>query len=98
MDSQKKQKRTFGYLQDFKNRALGSSADGTNPPIMKTLLMITVAVTLLVFIMFHPIYLKSGVPMFKYGMTMMLLPPLYFLWAVFKIVSVYVFKMNAGPI
>lgn len=88
-------RRTFGHL---KNKALGMSwPTMSKGDMFKLMLRIVIAVCVLVFVFFHPIYLKSGFPMFKYGATMMLLPPFYFLWAIFKLVSVYLLGMDAGP-
>ena len=82
-DDEKYMQRSFGHL---KNKTLGViSSNG----IFKILLSVAVALSLVIFILFHPIYLKTGVPMFKYGASMMLLPPFYALWAIFKLVTVY---------
>lgn len=82
-DSEKYMKRSFGHL---KNKTLGV----INPAgILRVILSVALALSLVIFILFHPIYLKTGVPMFKYGASMMLLPPFYVLWALFKLITVY---------
>lgn len=82
-DEDKYVQRTFGHL---KNKALGVVSGGE---VFTILLKIVLVLSILIFILFHPIYLKTGVPMFKYGASMMLLPPFYILWAIFKLVTVY---------
>lgn len=82
--------RTFGHL---KNKTLGAIG-GVQGLGFDVIIRVLVAITVIIFIMFHAIYLKTGVPMFTYGLTMMFLPPLYFLWALLKIISVYLLKMD----
>lgn len=87
-DDDKYMKRSFGHL---KNKTLGVV---NSTGVFKVILSVAVALSLAVFVLFHPIYLKTGVPMFKYGASMMLLPPFYILWALFKLITVYLLGKN----
>jgi len=98
MDSTKKNqttpskyaRRSFGYVKSN----LGLSGVPTGGNLASLMIKIVAILMVLIFIMFHPIYLKTGVPMFKYGFSMMILPPFYFLWAMWKLISVYLLKMR----
>ena len=92
-DSNRYAKRSFGYVKDTTLKSLGLTGVPTGGELVKLMVKIVAIMMVLIFIMFHPIYLKTGTPMFKYGFSMMILPPFYFLWAVWKIISVYLLKM-----
>lgn len=82
-------KRSFGYVKSN----LGLTGLPTGGDMVSLIVKIVAILMVLIFIMFHPIYLKTGVPMFKYGFSIMILPPFYFLWALWKLISVYLLKM-----
>lgn len=84
-------KRSFGHVKS--NLNLGLTGIPTGGDLVSLMIKIVAILMVLIFIMFHPIYLKTGIPMFKYGFTMILLPPFYFLWAMWKLISVYLLKM-----
>ena len=85
-------KRSFGFVKS-NLKSLGLSGP-TGGEMVSLVVKIVAIMMVLIFIMFHPIYLKTGTPMFKYGFSMMILPPFYFLWAVWKLISVYLLKMR----
>lgn len=87
-------RRSFGHVKDMSLSSLGlTSLGNTKGQIMMVLVKILAALMCVVFVMFHPLYLKTGVPMFKYGFSMMVLPPFYLLWAIWKLLSVYLLGM-----
>lgn len=81
-------RRSFGFVKNETLDALGSSAAGATT---KLIMMAVVVVLLLIFVNFHAIYLKTGVPMFAYGFSMSVLQPFYTLWALFVVLSKYLF-------
>lgn len=87
----KKKMTSKSRMSGWSSMTLGSALglQETKSVIFKVVLKILAVVMLLTFVMFHPLYLKTGTPMFKYGFSMMVLPPFYLLWALFKLVSVY---------
>lgn len=92
MDDDKYAKRSFGHLKNEALTKLGAVNKGN---LFLGILYLVAAITVLTWVLFHPIYLKTGTPMFKYGLSMIALGPFYFIWAVWKILSVYLFKMKA---
>lgn len=92
MDDDKYAKRTYGHLKDEALTKLGAINKGN---LFMGILYLVVAITALTWVLFHPIYLKTGTPMFKYGLSMIVLGPFYLIWAVWKILSVYLLKMKA---
>lgn len=86
----KKKMTSKSSMSGWSTMTLGSTfAEESKSVIFKVILKILAVVMLLTFVMFHPLYLKTGTPMFKYGFSMIVLPPFYLLWALFKLVSVY---------
>lgn len=81
-------RRSFGFVKNETLAALGNSA--AEAP-MQVIMMTVVVVLLLIFVNFHAIYLKTGVPMFAYGFSMSMLQPFYTLWALFVVLSKYLF-------
>ena len=90
-DDDKYAKRSFGHLKDEALTKLGTVKTGN---LFLGILYLVAAITALTWILFHPIYLQTGTPMFKYGLAMIVLGPFYLLWAVCKILSAYVFNMK----
>lgn len=92
MDDDKYAKRSFGHL---KNEALTKLGASNKANLFLAILYLVVIVTVVTWVLFHPIYLKTGTPMFKYGLSMIVLGPFYLIWAVWQILSVYLFKKKA---
>ncbi|CAM9104573.1 unnamed protein product [Sphacelaria rigidula] len=84
-------KRSFGHLKNKALTTLGATNKGN---LFLAIVMILTVIPLFVRIMFHPIYLNTGTPVFKYGLSMAILGPFYFIWAVLKILSVYLLGMG----
>lgn len=85
-------KRSFGHLKNKALTTLGATNKGN---LFKTILMIITVIPLFIWVLYHPIYLKTGTPVFKYGLSMAVLGPFYLLWAIWKILSVYLLGMKA---
>lgn len=84
-------KRSFGHLKNKALTKLGSTNKGN---LFLAIMVIVTAIPLFTWIMFHPIYLSTGTPVFKYGLAMVVLGPFYLIWAVLKILSVYLLGMG----
>lgn len=89
--SKKYAMRSFGHLKDKALTSLGSTGKTS---IFTMILIVLAIIPFLIWVMYHPVYLKTGTPMFKWGLAISLLQPFYFLWAILKIVSVYLLKMS----
>lgn len=91
-NEQNRSTRSFGHL---KNKTLTTLGMGSlKDSIFKIILALVATAMLVTFVFFHPIYLKTGTPMFGYGISMLLLPPVYLVWALWKLVSVYLLRMR----
>lgn len=90
--SKKYMKRSFGHVKDKAMTSLGATNGGS---LFTMILIILAMIPLSIWVLYHPIYLKTGTPMFKYGLAITLLQPFYAIWAVLKILSVYLLKMPA---
>lgn len=91
-DDDKYAKRSFGHLKNEALTKLGGVKKGN---LFLAILFMIAFIPTLAWVLFHPIYLKTGTPVFKYGLSMIVLGPFYLLWAVLKILSVYLLKMKA---
>lgn len=85
-------KRSFGHKKNKGVLArLGEGTESVTGLGKKLLLITIILVPFFVWVNFHPIYLKTGTPMFKYGLSMAVLQPFHSIWAIFKILQAYVF-------
>ena len=79
-------RRSFGFIKDETLASLGASASQARMEVMMTFVLM---VLFLLFVNYHAIYIKTGTPMFGYGLAMAFLQPFYTLWALFVVLSKY---------
>ena len=81
-------RRSFGFVKNETLASLGASASQAEMQVIMTIVFIML---FLLFVNYHAIYIKTGTPMLGYGLAMTFLQPFYTLWALFVVLSKYIF-------
>ena len=59
---------------------------------VSSIMFVFILMTFVFFCNYHAIFIKTGTPMFKYGLAMNFLQPFYSIWSVWVVLAKYVLQ------